>query len=85
MKEQGEVRMIDCKEAERRLHGYLDRELSETEVAEVQLHLQVCDNCRARFRFEEGLRRLVQRAAGNEAAPTELRERIRQLVRRARS
>ena len=85
MKEQGEVRMIDCKEAERRLHGYLDRELSELEAAEVQQHLEVCDNCRARFRFEEGLRRLVQRAAGNESAPTGLRERIRQIARSTRS
>ncbi len=85
MKDQGEVRMIDCEEAEKRLYGYLDRELSETEAAEVQQHLALCDNCRARFRFEEGLRLLVQRAAGNESAPTELRERIRQLARRARS
>lgn len=74
-----DLRMIDCKEAERRLHRYLDRELSEEEAAEVRLHLEMCDNCRARFRFEEGLRRLTQRAASKEVAPADLRERIRRL------
>lgn len=85
MKDEDDIRMIDCKEAERRLHGYPDRDLSETEAAEVRHHLEVCDNCRARFRFEEGLRRVVQQAAGNEPAPTEPRDRVRQLAPRARS
>lgn len=76
--------MIDCKEAERWLHRYLDRELTGEETAEVQKHLSMCDNCRARFRFEEGLRRLVKRAASREEAPAELRERIRRLSRGGR-
>jgi len=71
--------MIDCKEAERRLHRYVDRELSDGEVAQVQHHLDVCENCRARFRFEHGLRRLVRRAGDNELVPASLRERIRRL------
>lgn len=85
MKDHGEVRMIDCKEAERRLHRYLDRELSEAEVAEVQHHLEVCDNCRARFRFEERLRRLVKQAGEKDQAPAGLRERIRRLSHRVGS
>lgn len=84
MKSEGEARIIDCAEAERRLHRYVDRELSEGEAAEVRLHLNVCENCRARFRFEEGLRRVVRRAAADEATPQGLRERIRRLVRRER-
>ncbi len=73
--------MIDCLEAERRLHRYVDRELSDVEVAEVQGHLDACNNCRARFRFESGLRRLVKRAGQNESTPQGLRERIRRLRR----
>ena len=73
--------MIDCHEAERRLHRYVDRELSEVEVAEVQHHLEACENCRARFHFEFGLRRLIGRAMHNEPAPQSLRERIRRLRR----
>lgn len=77
------MKMIDCMEAERRLQRFLDRELSEIEIAEVQGHLDMCDNCRARFRFEAGLNRLVKRAAQDEAAPSELRERIRALGHRS--
>ncbi|MBI2941448.1 MAG: zf-HC2 domain-containing protein [Chloroflexi bacterium] len=72
--------MIDCREAERRLHTYVDRELSEGEVAEVQRHLEQCENCRARFRFEFGLRRLVRQAVEDQPpAPQRLRERISRL------
>ncbi|MBI4318761.1 MAG: mycothiol system anti-sigma-R factor [Chloroflexi bacterium] len=73
------VRMIDCKEAERRMHRYLDRELSDHEITEVQQHLEACENCRMRFRFEAGLRRLVNNAAQSDSAPPSLRERIRRL------
>ncbi len=82
MKDNDGVQMIDCKEAERRLHSYVDRELSHHEVAEVQRHLEVCENCRMRFRFEAGLRRLGKNAAQDEPAPQSLRERIRRLGRR---
>lgn len=74
---------IDCQAAERRLHDYLDRELSENEVAEVQQHLERCENCRARFRFEAGLRRLVRQAVHDQPpAPPHLRNRIARLLRK---
>ncbi|MHB1005766.1 MAG: anti-sigma factor family protein [Chloroflexota bacterium] len=74
--------MIDCHVAERRMHRYVDRELSAGETEEVRLHLQVCDNCRSRFRFEEGLRRLVRRAGSDDPVPESLRQSVRSLVRR---
>lgn len=79
MNEQSEIRMIDCQESERRLHRYLDRELSEVEAAEVQQHLEACENCRARFHFESSLRQLVRRAASDESVPVGLTDRIRRL------
>lgn len=81
MNEHSGAQMIDCHEAERRLHRYVDRELSAVEMAEVQQHLDACENCRARFRFEAGLRRLVRNAAQKEPTPHGLRERIRRLRR----
>ena len=81
MNNQERAEMIDCGEAERRLHRFVDRELSEVEVVEVQHHLEACENCRARFRFEAGLRRLIHQAARSESAPPELRDRIRRLRR----
>ena len=81
MNDRGGTQMIDCQEAERRLHGFVDRELSDAQMAEVQRHLDVCENCRARFRFESGLRRLVRSAGQGEQAPESLRQRIRRLRR----
>lgn len=81
MMDEDKTEMIDCTEAERRLHRYVDRELSDDEVVQVQRHLEVCENCRSRFRFEHGLRRLVSRAGQSESAPSGLRERIRRMGR----
>ncbi|MBI3971872.1 MAG: mycothiol system anti-sigma-R factor [Chloroflexi bacterium] len=72
--------MVDCAEAERRLQGFVDRELTPVEVAEVQMHLDSCANCRGRFRFEEHFRRIVRRRDETETAPAGLRERIRRLL-----
>ena len=47
----------DCGKCERLLQGYLDGELSAQEVAEAEDHLDGCDYCRRRYRFEETLRR----------------------------
>ncbi len=41
-----------CLETVRRLDDYLDRELSERERHEVERHLETCDRCLQRFRFE---------------------------------
>ncbi len=43
--------MTDCDKCEQLLQGYLDRELSDAEVAEAELHLDGCDYCRRRYRF----------------------------------
>jgi anti-sigma factor RsiW len=48
--------VTDCDKCEQLLQGYLDRELTDTEVAEAELHLDGCDYCRRRYRFEESLR-----------------------------
>jgi len=41
-----------CLETVRRLDDYVDRELSATERREVERHLETCDRCLGRFRFE---------------------------------
>jgi anti-sigma factor (TIGR02949 family) len=83
MRDTGEVGKIDCEMAERRLHRYLDKELDEEQVAEVQQHLDACGNCRARFRFEAGLRRVVKQTARGETASARLMNRVRRLRRAA--
>lgn len=77
----GMTSMVDCAEAERRLLRYLDRELTLREEQEVRMHLDLCENCRTRYRFEERLKRLVRQRGAEPAAPAGLRDRIRQRVR----
>jgi len=58
------------------LQEFLDRELTTVEVTTVQGHLDRCPPCLKLFRFEEGVRRLVQIHCASECAPTSLRAEI---------
>ena len=68
----------DCGKCEQLLQGYLDRELSEREVVEAEEHLDGCDYCRRRYRFEETLRVYVRTTAA-ERMPPGLMEKLAQL------
>ncbi len=58
------------------LYPYLDRELSDDDIVQVQVHLNSCSECEHLFRFEESLRRIVQVRCQEVRAPDGLRERI---------
>jgi anti-sigma factor (TIGR02949 family) len=68
----------DCDKCEELLQGYLDRELSGAEVEQAEHHLDGCDYCRRRYRFEESLRRYV-RLSASERMPPGLMEKLAQL------
>ena len=68
----------DCGKCEQLLQGYLDRELSADEVSEAERHLDGCDYCRRRYRFEESLRVYVRTTAA-ERMPPGLMEKLAQL------
>ena len=59
----------DCGKCEQLLQGYLDRELSGEEVAVAEMHLEGCDYCRRRYRFEESLRQYVRTTAVERMPP----------------
>jgi anti-sigma factor (TIGR02949 family) len=67
-----------CAWCEEILQPYLDRELTDAERAEAEGHLDGCDYCRKRYRFEEALRRFVRQAADEVMAP-ELKQRLADL------
>jgi mycothiol system anti-sigma-R factor len=67
-----------CLWCEEVLQPYLDRQLSDTERAEAQAHLDECGYCARRYRFEESLRQFV-RQAGAEDMPPELKQRLSEL------
>jgi anti-sigma factor (TIGR02949 family) len=69
-----------CEKCEELLQGYLDRDLAPEEVVVAEGHLDGCDYCRRRYRFEETLRRYIRTTASERMPPgllaklSELRE-----------
>jgi anti-sigma factor RsiW len=65
------LRIVDdpCSYCEEILQPFLDRELSDAERAEAERHLDACDYCRKRYRFEAHLRMFVRQAAVEPMAP----------------
>jgi anti-sigma factor (TIGR02949 family) len=68
----------DCDKCEELLQGFLDRELTDTEVALAEFHLGGCDYCRRRYRFEEHLRQYVKLSVV-ERMPPGLMDKLAQL------
>ena len=67
-----------CDACEELLQGYLDRELTDAEVGQAESHLDGCDYCRRRYRFEDDLRTYVRTTAA-ERMPASLMDKLTQL------
>ncbi|MBI4173006.1 MAG: zf-HC2 domain-containing protein [Actinobacteria bacterium] len=67
-----------CEKCEQMLQPFLDRELSPEEVVEAEVHLDACEYCRRRYRFEESLRSYV-RLTASERMPPGLLDKIKEL------
>ena len=70
------MKEFDCEEAARRLHTFLDRELDEAEIADVQAHLDNCEECYSKFRFEGSFKRLIKTGSSEQTAPSGLRDKL---------
>ncbi|HWG57389.1 MAG TPA: zf-HC2 domain-containing protein [Gaiellaceae bacterium] len=68
-----------CEKCEELLQGYLDRQLDAAEVVQAEAHLDGCDYCRRRYRFEETLRRYVKVSA-TERMPPGLLDKLAELA-----
>ena len=79
------MKELDCEEVARRLHTFLDRELDEVEVAEVQAYLDNCTECYPKFRFEASVKRLIMTSFSEQSASSSLRERLSELLRQRKS
>jgi anti-sigma factor (TIGR02949 family) len=66
-----------CDWCEEVLQPFLDRELTDAEMREAEVHLAECDYCRKRYRFEESLRRYVRQAV--EPMPVEMKQKLANL------
>jgi hypothetical protein len=57
------------------MQPYLDHILTEEERVEAEHHLDECDWCRRRYRFEESLRTYVRQIV-SEPMPSELKQKL---------
>ncbi|MCW2974982.1 MAG: hypothetical protein JWM06_263 [Actinomycetia bacterium] len=65
-----------CAHCEEMMQPYLDHTLSDEEMREAEMHLDGCDWCRRRYRFEESLRIYVRQAVSKEPMPAALKEKL---------
>ena len=64
-----------CAHCEEMMQPYLDHILNAEEMREAEMHLDECDWCRRRYRFEESLRVYVRQAV-SEPMPAELKRKL---------
>jgi len=64
-----------CAHCEEMMQPYLDHILTEAERLEAEMHLDDCEWCRRRYRFEESLRIYVRQAV-NEPMSASLKQRL---------
>ena len=58
-----------CDQCEEWMQPFMDRELSDSERAEAEAHLDECGYCRKRYRFEESLRIFVREVCDEKMDP----------------
>jgi mycothiol system anti-sigma-R factor len=71
---------MNCPDCQEKLDRYVDRELSSSEVLQVQLHLEGCPDCSDQYEFQAHFKRLIKRSCDCETAPPAFREKLRQLL-----
>ena len=64
-----------CAHCEEMMQPYLDHVLTEEERVEAESHLDECEHCRRRYRFEESLRVYVRKATAEQMS-AELRVKL---------
>src|SRR5436309_15911599 len=73
-----------CEECSDKLDRYVDRELTNTEALEIQLHLEGCPDCMEHYEFQSHMKRLVKHSCECDTAPMALRDKPRQTLSRGR-
>ena len=65
----------DCAKALERMFFFIDHELADADVSEIQRHLDECAPCLVKYDLERTVKALVARSC-TESAPPSLRERV---------
>lgn len=76
----GEQPPIPCEEALARVYEYLDGELDDVPREEVERHFRICGRCYPHLKLERTFRDALHRACEGQAAPSDLKDRVRALL-----
>jgi mycothiol system anti-sigma-R factor len=71
---------VNCGDCLERLTPYLDRELTDDELAQVVRHLADCPPCEERYKLQVHLKRLVKVCCDQGTAPEHLRSKLKQIL-----
>ncbi|GGL52441.1 mycothiol system anti-sigma-R factor [Planomonospora parontospora] len=74
----------DCREVLDKVYTYLDGELDEGDCADIRQHLDECGPCLREYGLDQVVKQLVARHCGCDAAPEDLRARIRDRIDQVR-
>jgi anti-sigma factor (TIGR02949 family) len=72
--------MISCQEAMARLQEFVDGELHGLSNEQVEEHFKVCTRCYPHLKMEQSFRQRVQAALAQPEVPSDLRNRVLQLL-----
>jgi mycothiol system anti-sigma-R factor len=72
---------MTCEEAVNKLYEYLDHELDQTTVEQLDKHLDICKSCCDRFELEKRVKSLIQEKCIDQKAPQFLKDKIRSKLR----
>ena len=71
---------MNCSDCKDKLDRFVDRELNNTEVLELTLHLESCPPCADHYEFQAHLKRLVKVSCDRDQVPAAFREKLRQIL-----
>ncbi|GAT67730.1 mycothiol system anti-sigma-R factor [Planomonospora sp. ID91781] len=80
----GDHHDTDCREVLDKVYTYLDGELDEGDCADIRQHLDECGPCLREYGLDQVVKQLVARHCGCDAAPEDLRARIRDRIDQVR-
>ncbi|MDQ6773964.1 MAG: zf-HC2 domain-containing protein [Candidatus Dormibacteraeota bacterium] len=71
---------MNCDDCLQNLDRYVDRELTDGELAQVQRHMADCPPCEDLYELQVGYKRLVKHCCDQGEAPAALKTRLQQIL-----
>jgi len=81
----GKPHETPCSEVLARVYSYLDGEIEDKSLAQIQQHLDECGPCLREYGLEEAVKRLVHKCCGSEPTPSGLRSKVMVRIRTIRA